>query len=37
METKEFRRWSRLSGEGRSDERVLFCYGNTGVGKIFIR
>jgi len=37
METKEFRTWSGLSGGGEGDEAVLFCYGNPGVGKTFIR
>jgi len=37
MEAKEFRRWSGSSEEGRGDEAVLFCYGNPGVGKTFIR
>jgi len=35
--TEEFRRWSGLSEEGKGDEVVLFCYGNPGVGKTFIR
>jgi len=37
METKEFRTWSGLSGGGEGDEAILFCYGNPGVGKTFIR
>ena len=37
MGTEEFRRWSGLSGEGGGHEAVLFCYGNPGVGKTFIR
>jgi len=37
MDTGEFRRWSGLSGDGEGDEAVLFCYGNPGVGKTFIR
>ena len=36
METKKFRRWCRLGGGGE-DKAVLFCYGNPGVGKTFIR
>jgi len=36
METKEFRRWCGLSGEGGGDEEVMFCYGNPGVGKTFV-
>jgi len=37
MNTEEFGRWSGLSGEGEGGEAVLFCYGNPGVGKTFIR
>ena len=37
MTTEEFRRWHRLEGESEDDMAVLFCYGNPGVGKTFIR
>jgi len=37
MGSEEFRRWCRLTGGGEGDEAVLFCYGNPGVGKTFIR
>ena len=37
IDTQEFRRWSGFGGEGEGDEAVLFCYGNPGVGKTFIR
>ena len=37
IQTGEFRRWSGLSEEGEGDKRVLFCSGNPGVGKTFIR
>ena len=37
MRTEGFRSWCRLSGEGEGDKAVLFCYGNPGVGKTFIR
>ena len=38
MGTKEFRKkWCRLGGDGDDDKPVLFCYGNPGVGKTFIR
>ena len=37
MGTEEFRRWCRLDGGGDDDKPVLFCYGNPGVGKTFIR
>jgi len=36
IETEEFRRWCGLGGEV-DDKAVLFCYGNPGVGKTFIR
>ena len=35
LETNEFRVWR--SGEGGIDKAVLFCYGNPGVGKTFLR
>ena len=35
LETKEFRRWSGT--EGGCVEPVLFCYGNPGVGKTYLR
>ena len=35
--TEEFRRWCGLGGERGGDKAVLFCYGNPGVGKTFIR
>jgi len=37
MGTEEFRGWCGLGGEGEDDKPVLFCYGNPGVGKTFIR
>jgi len=37
IQTKEFRRWCGSSGEGDADRAVLFCYGDPGVGKTFIR
>jgi len=37
MGTKEFGRWCGLNGECEDDGAVLFCYGNPGVGKTFIR
>jgi len=37
LETEEFRRWCRLGTEGEAESAVLFCYGNPGVGKTFIR
>ena len=36
LQTEEFRSW--CTGGGReSDDAVLFCYGNPGVGKTYIR
>jgi len=36
IQTEEFRKWNGLGTEG--DVRaVLFCYGDPGVGKTFIR
>jgi len=37
MRTEEFKRWCGLSGEGEDDKAVLFCSGNPGVGKTFVR
>ena len=37
MHTEEFRRWHDWSVEGGSDNAVLFCYGDPGAGKTFIR
>ena len=36
LKTEEFRGWY-ASRESGSDKAVLFCYGNPGVGKTFIR
>ena len=35
LETSEFREWR--SGEDGADKAILFCYGNPGVGKTFLR
>ena len=35
LETSEFRKWREA--EDGSVEQVLFCYGNPGVGKTFVR
>jgi len=35
LETVEFRKWS--DKEGGCVEPVLFCYGNPGVGKTYLR
>ena len=35
LQTKEFREWK--SDEGEADKAVLFCCGDPGVGKTFLR
>src|SRR5947209_20043927 len=37
MQTEEFRGWYERSGEGEGDNEVLFCSGDPGAGKTFIR
>jgi len=37
LQTAEFERWRELSRESEGHKAVLFCYGNPGVGKTFIR
>ena len=37
LRTEEFRSWCAGSGGGKYDEAVLFCYGDPGVGKTYIR
>ena len=37
LQTEEFRSWQGGCGEGESDDMVLFCYGDPGVGKTYIR
>ena len=37
LRTEEFRSWYASSTGGESDKPVLFCYGDPGVGKTFIR
>ena len=37
LQTEEFRSWYAGDEEGESDNAVLFCYGNPGVGKTYIR
>ena len=37
LQTKEFRSWHAGSGGGEFDDAVLFCYGDPGVGKTYIR
>ncbi|KAG0634279.1 hypothetical protein HOY80DRAFT_538514 [Tuber brumale] len=37
LQTEEFRSWYAGSGGSGSDNAVLFCYGDSGVGKTYIR
>jgi len=37
LQTEGFRSWHAGSGEDESDNAVLFCYGDPGVGKTYIR
>jgi len=37
LQTEKFRSWYTGGGGGESDNAVLFCYGNPGVGKTYIR
>ena len=37
LQTEQFKSWCAASGGSESDKAVLFCYGNPGVGKTFIR
>jgi len=37
LRTEKFRRWCSLDFQGESRQGVLFCYGNPGVGKTYIR
>ena len=37
LKTEEFRSWHAGSGDGESVGAVLFCYGDPGVGKTYIR
>jgi len=37
LKTEEFRSWHTGSEGGESDNAVLFCYGDPGVGKTYIR
>jgi len=37
LQTEAFRNWHDRSGEGKGHNAVLFCYGDPGVGKTFIR
>ena len=36
LRTEQFRSWCSTGDEGESQQAVIFCYGNPGVGKTFI-
>ena len=37
LQTEAFRSWHDRSEEGEGQNAVLFCYGDPGIGKTFIR
>ena len=37
LQTEEFRSWHAGNGRGESNNTVLFCYGDPGVGRTYIR
>jgi len=37
LQSEEYRNWYEGSGGSASDNAVLFCYGDPGVGKTYIR
>jgi len=37
LQAREYQNWLGGSSEGDSDGSVLFCYGDPGVGKTYIR
>jgi len=37
LHAEEFISWHANTGRGESDNAVLFCYGDPGVGKTYIR
>jgi len=37
LRTEEFRSWQRGDGDGKSQGATIFCPGNPGVGKTYIR
>ena len=37
LQTEEFRSWYARGQGGESEHAVLFCYGDPGAGKTFIR
>ena len=37
LQTEEFKSWYAGSGRSEANDAVLFCYGDPGVGKTYIR
>jgi len=37
LDTEEFRSWRNGDGQGESQKAAIFCSGNLGVGKTYIR
>ena len=37
LRTEQFRSWCSTDGQGESQQAAIFCYGNPGVGKTYIR
>jgi len=37
LRTEEFRSWKNGDGQGGSQKATMFCSGNIGVGKTYIR
>ena len=37
LQTEEFQNWKRWDGQGGSQNATIFCSGNPGVGKTYIR
>ena len=37
LQTEEFKSWCAGSGRREANDAVLFCYGDPGVGKTYIR
>lgn len=37
LQTEQFRNWHRGGGRGESQKATIFCSGNPGVGKTYVR
>ena len=37
LRTEEFRSWRNGDGQGESQKAIIFCFGNLGVGKTYIK